>query len=237
MNKNDLIREVRAFCTTNANEENALKYSRYFKVAPQAYGLSQPQMNEKSKELLKSKQFDFETLKMALPDLLRSKMYEEITIALLLMNGFEKQYSKETFKEIGNWFEFTIDNWAHADTLGMFILPKFLKRGIIQFNDFESWLLSPYKYQRRCIPVSLIKTLKTNPDFSSIFHFIEPLILDQAREVHQGVGWFLREAWKLKGSETERFLMKWKDQAPRLIIQYATEKMTKEEKLPFRRVK
>ena len=62
-------------------------------------------------------------------------------------------------------------------------------------------------------------------------------MVDKDREVHQGVGWFLREAWKKNHEVTESFLLKWKDRAPRLIIQYATEKMTKEEKLRFRKEK
>jgi hypothetical protein len=49
------------------------------------------------------------------------------------------------------------------------------------------------------------------------------------------MGWFLREAWKKKPVETEAFLLKWKEVAPRLIIQYATEKMTAENKLRFKR--
>jgi 3-methyladenine DNA glycosylase AlkD len=60
---------------------------------------------------------------------------------------------------------------------------------------------------------------------------------DPEREVHQGTGWFLREAWKRKPEETEIFLLKWKDTAPRLIFQYATEKMTAEGKGRFRRHK
>jgi 3-methyladenine DNA glycosylase AlkD len=173
----------------------------------------------------------------AAPELLKSEKFEEISFGLLLINGFEKQYTKPLFDEIGTWFAFSIHNWAHADTLGMFVLPKFTKNNIIQLEDFKPWLISPFKFQRRCIPVTLIKSLKTSPDFNSFFQFIEPLVMDPEREVHQGVGWFLREAWKKKREETEAFLLKWKDRAPRLIIQYATEKMTSEEKLRFRRVK
>ena len=60
---------------------------------------------------------------------------------------------------------------------------------------------------------------------------------DKEREVHQGAGWFLREAWKIERNETEAFLYKWKETAPRLIIQYATEKMTKDEKMKFKKSK
>ncbi len=71
----------------------------------------------------------------------------------------------------------------------------------------------------------------------SMFSFIECLITDPEREVHQETGWFLREAWKRNPAITEDFLMKWKDTAPRLIIQYATEKMPREHKLKFKKLK
>ena len=236
MNNEELINDIRQYCQENENRENALKYTRYFKEAPDSYGLSQPQMNEKAKQLLKEKSLTLDTVLKAIPALLKGK-YEETTIALLLVNGFEKQYTKSLFLEISNWFGFSIYNWAHADTLGMFILPKFFKNKIINEQDFESWIKSPYKFQRRCVPVTLIKTLKTRNDFKILFGFLEPLITDPEREVHQGMGWFLRECWELKPQETEEFLMKWKEKSPRLIIQYATEKMSAEEKLGFRRRK
>jgi len=46
-----------------------------------------------------------------------------------------------------------------------------------------------------------------------------------------------REAWKLRPEQVEQFLLKWKDTAPRLIFQYATEKMTAENKISFRKEK
>ena len=60
-------------------------------------------------------------------------------------------------------------------------------------------------------------------------------MVDQEREVHQGVGWFLREAWKIQHEEVEVFLLEWKERAPRLIFQYACEKMSTEEKQRFKR--
>jgi 3-methyladenine DNA glycosylase AlkD len=60
---------------------------------------------------------------------------------------------------------------------------------------------------------------------------------DKERVVHQGLGWFLREAWKRYPEPVEEFLMKWKDTAARLIFQYATEKMSKEYREKFRRTK
>ena len=70
-----------------------------------------------------------------------------------------------------------------------------------------------------------------------MFAFIDTLMMDTEREVHQGLDWFLRKCWKRNRRITEDFLMKWKNDCARLIIQYATEKMTKEERLGFRKDK
>jgi 3-methyladenine DNA glycosylase AlkD len=237
MTHTELIEKIISFCKANANEANAKKYNYYFKESIDSWGLTAPQMHNEVKELLKNEKLTLETILKAAPQLIKSKKSEECSLALLLINGFGKEFNKNTFKEIESYYSYSITNWAHADTLGMFIVPKFLSNNVIDYTELKPWLSSTYKFQRRTVPVSLIKILKTTPDFTPLFQFIEPLILDTEREVHQGVGWFLREAWKKKRNETESFLLKWKDSAPRLIIQYATEKMTPEEKQRFKKIK
>ena len=83
----------------------------------------------------------------------------------------------------------------------------------------------------------MLELLKSTKDYASFFNFIEPLMMDSERVVHQGLGWFLREAWKLRKKQTESFLLKWKNDAARVIFQYATEKMTPEQKKRFRKEK
>jgi len=237
MSPSELINEIRTYCTEHADAERALKSQRYFKEAFIGYGLNAPQIYAKVKELLKSNEFALPTVLEAAPILMKSRKYEEITFALLLLDGKWKQFTPETFHIIGNWFNFSIHNWAHADTLGMFILPKFLDKKILEMNDFSPWIDSPFKFQRRCVPVTLIKHIKKTRQVMPSILFVEKLMTDPEREVHQGIGWFLREAWKISPAEVELFLEKWKDTAPRLIFQYACEKMTAENKLRFRRKK
>lgn len=237
MNASTLYNEIKAFCLSNANEEVALKSQKYFKEKFDCYGLSAPLIHSKVKEMLNRKTFGLSVVLETYPLLARSGKSEEISIGLLLVNGFPKEYTLETFTAIGNWFSFSIYNWAHADTLGMYILPHFILNDILPLTNFSNWLRSPYKFQRRCVPVTLIKPMKKLRQVSSYISFVEPLMNDPEREVHQGVGWFLREAWKIQPDETEAFLLKWKETAPRLIMQYACEKMTADKKLLFKRSK
>ncbi len=237
MNSRELVLDIRRFCEANANQENVLKYSRYFKGDFIAYGLANGQVESKVKEILADKTIDIPVILAAAPDLVVSEMYEETGFALFMLNYRKKNYSIEVFAAIESWFVFGIHNWAHADMLGMWILPDLVKQKVIVMEDFKSWLVSEYKFQRRCVPVTLIKSIKSTDDLNKLFHFIEPLMTDPEREVHQGTGWFLREAWKVNRPVTEAFLLKHRNTAPRLIIQYATEKMTKDERLRYRREK
>ncbi|HAQ18492.1 MAG TPA: hypothetical protein DCR40_04560 [Prolixibacteraceae bacterium] len=237
MSPSELVQEIRSYCVANADAERLQKSQRYFKEEFVGYGLTAPQVYSKVKEMLKSGDFDLPTVLNAAPILMKNGMYEEISMALLLIDGLWKQFTPETFQSIGSWFSFSIHNWAHADTLGMFLLPRFLDKKIVVMDDFTSWLGSPFKFQRRCVPVTLIKHIKKTRQVMPSILFVEKLMLDSEREVHQGMGWFLREAWKISPSEVELFLEKWKGNSPRLIIQYACEKMTPENKLRFKRVK
>lgn len=237
MNSRELIEEIRLFCRSNANEANVIKYSRYFRGDFNAYGLANGMIESKVNELLQDKTITIPLILQAAPDLVVSEKYEETGFALLMLNHRKKQYTRDVFEAIESWFVFGIHNWAHADMLGMWILPDLVKQKIIDIEDFRPWLKSEQKFQRRCVPVTLIKSLKSSEEFYILFEFIEPLMADPEREVHQGTGWFLREAWKIGREVTEEFLLKHKNTAPRLIIQYATEKMTKDERLAFRRDK
>ena len=62
-------------------------------------------------------------------------------------------------------------------------------------------------------------------------------MMDPERVVQQGLGWFLREAWKKQPKPVESVPAGMERQAPRLIFQYATEKMTPAARARFRRAK
>lgn len=238
MTSKELIEDIRAFCRANANDELVKKYSRYFKGDYCAYGIDRPLFEAKVKELVEQQQVGLKLIAEAAPVLLAAPEYEEPSFVLMLTDKYRKQYSRELFDTIASWYDLGIRNWAHADTLGMMTLPVFLEKGIVTPDDFRPWLSAENPFQRRSVPVTFIKHIKKHHEaIEPLFAFLEPLMSDPIREVHQGIGWYLREAWKLAPEPTEAFLLKWKETAARLIFQYACEKMTKEKKELFRRSK
>ncbi|HRZ98178.1 MAG TPA: DNA alkylation repair protein [Paludibacter sp.] len=233
MTSTELYNDLLAYCQANVNEANILKYQRYFKEVHNAYGLDTQQMNDKTAELL-NKGLTLEVVLEALSEKLIFGKFEEVAFGISFIGKLSKQWNAETFDAIAGLFSKGIHNWAHADILGMNLLPDFILKGIVKPEVFNSWLISPYKFQRRCVPVSFIKIIKKEKEVEQYLDFIRPLMTDNEREVHQGVGWFLREAWKIQPEKTEEFLLEWKNISSRLIFQYACEKMTPEGKLKFK---
>lgn len=231
----ELIRDIRTFCQANADPAIVQTYSRYFKEGYSGYGLPTGIFREKVNEILTSKQVDMATVLEASAELVSSPFYEEPSFAMQLLKGFSRQFSKETFYAIEQWFSIGIRNWAHTDGLCSELLTPMMLKGLFVMDDLSDWRSSAFPFQRRAVPVCLIKQAKKSTDILPYLGFLDPMMMDKERVVHQGLGWFLREAWKVHPAPVEEFLLKWKNDAARLIFQYATEKMAKENRVRFRR--
>lgn len=237
MNAKELYEEIHYYCRANADEAIVKKYSRYLKEGYDAYGLTREQLEDKVNSILNDKSINMRLVLSTSTYLIKSGKYEETSFAIRLLDEYSEQFTAATFTEIGKWFEIGIINWGHTDVICGLLISKFFERDVISLEALSDWRTAKNKYQRRAVPVSMLNLLKSTNDYTPLFTFIEPLMMDSERVVHQGLGWFLREAWKLKRKETEAFLLKWKNDAARLIFQYATEKMTADEKKRFKRVK
>jgi len=237
MTSSILFSEIQNFCIDNASEALVKKYTRYFKEGYNAYGLSPELLQSKVEDIVKVQLVDFATIIQTSHILIPTGKYEETSFAILLFKEFKRQFTPEIFYEIEKWFDEGINNWAHCDTICGDLISVLLEKKIITFHKMDKWRTSKNKFQRRAVPVALIKMLKYSNEYQPLFDFIDPMMMDEEREVHQGLGWFLREAWKKNPEQTEMYMMQWKDTAPRLIFQYATERMKPEQKQHFKRVR
>lgn len=233
-----LANEIRSYCKANANPALASRYARYFKEGYDAWGLldkNHPIWSEKQSDWLQ--RFGALGLRGFLklgPLLFESGKYEEGALAIRFVKQFRDQLDSKSLRPLARWFDGGIRNWAHTDVLCGEIIDPALAAGRITLDDLDSWRRSPHKYQRRAVPVAMLGLLKVRSDFAPLLDFIRPMMLDPERVVHQGLGWFLREAWKKQPKPVEAFLLEFKDTAPRLIFQYATEKMPKADRARFR---
>jgi 3-methyladenine DNA glycosylase AlkD len=240
MTKEQIVSDFQKFCIDNSNEELVKKYSGYFKEGYDAYGLSSDLLRQKVSDTY-SKIKDSFTVNdyMDLGDLLfESGKYEEGSFAVLLAQKIIKTYTPKTIDRIGCWLDMGVTNWAHTDVISGDLISPCLENSIIAYKDLALWRTAQSRWKRRSVPVSLIIMAKRKPEtIIPLLDFIDVMMPDGERVVHQGLGWFLREAWKKQPEPVESFLIRWKNDAARLIFQYATEKMTKEAKTKFKREK
>lgn len=238
MNIQKFYKEIITFCEKNADPKLVQKYSRYFKEGYDAYGVDSKILDAQYNKWfeLYGKEITFEEAKKLGDMLYASGKYENTGLAMRFFREFKDEYKKKDIDVIKKWLDKYATNWANTDVLSWEIMKIFLVNGIIKYSTLDKWRTSKSIWTRRAVPVSLIKIL-AQEKIKSLIDFISPLVEDTERPVHQGVGWFLREAWKKEPKPVEAFLMKMKDTAPRTIIQYATEKMNETEKAKYKAVK
>jgi len=233
------LKEIRDFCIKNSKQSNIEKYSRYFKEGFDGYGIDTKVYEAQRDSWIADwkKEMTIEKYLDLGDRLVQIGKYEEISLAIQFINSERDNYTKSTFDRIGNWFDLGISNWANTDVLCMLVIPSFLIDGIIEFDKLKEWTTSNSEWKRRAVPVTLVELIKRDLKPEDAIPLIEPLMLDESEYVQKGIGTLLRGLWKIYPGEIEEFLLKWKDQCGRLIIQYSTEKMDKEYRKKFRKVK
>lgn len=234
-----IVGEIKQQLLSQADPALAVKYSRYFKEGYDAYGLPNGVLSSLGKDLVAKygKELGLKGF-LDLSDLLMEDgKYEEVHLAIILISAFKNEFDAVVLGRISSWLDSGVQNWAHTDVLCSELLAVYWKNDLMTLADIADWRTASGKWKRRAVPVGMLALLKKNPDIEVLLDFLDPMMTDSERVVHQGLGWFLRETWKRSPEPVEAFLLKWKDTAPRLIFQYATEKMSKAERERFRRAK
>ena len=240
MNKiEEKFKIIRGFCEKNADPVIEKKYSRYFNEGYDAYGIGREKYELARNNWLQEWENEFLINDYILlgNKLISTGKYEEASFAIGFIKCQKEKLTSKHFIKIASWLENGIVNWAHTDVLCGEVLSYFIIKEIIAIDDLKQWINAQSKWKRRAIPVTLLDSIKTDVPLENILNIINPLMADKEEMVQKGLGWFLREAWKKYPTKTEDFILKWKDSCGRIIIQYATEKMSKQDKLKFKKSK
>lgn len=232
--------EVTEFMLDNGGDTAIIeKYSRYFKEGYDPYGVPSEKTLQFHKDFIKKYEAKLtldEFLSLARM-LMESTKWEEKTTAMAIARRFLKHLNGRHLDEIALWLSHEHNNWAICDSFSSEVLSPLLKLENIKINDLERWRGSQHRWVRRVAIVSLINSMKAEKNVSRYLDFVEPMMGETERVVQQGIGWFLREAWKIDALTTEKLLLTYKNTGARLIYQYACEKMDKAGKGRFRREK
>ncbi len=233
------VKQIHDFCVENANPAEVEKMSRYFKGGFDGYGLDRHVYESQRDAWIEQWQDE-----MTVDDFLdlgdkltQVGKYEEISFAIGLLYSKRLDFTENTFDRIGRWFVKGIDNWANTDVLCMTVIAYIMQENIISYEKLGTWVTAESEWQRRVVPVTLVEMVDKGLEPETALPVIAPLMTDTSEYVQKGIGTLLRGLWKKYPKAIEDFLMQWKDECGRLIIQYATEKMDKEYRKKFRRAK
>ena len=173
-----VFEEVRAFCVANANEKQAAKWARFFTEGYDAYGVDHknPAWEENRARWLATLKKAGPTAYLDAGDLLVPGKYEETSFAILFAMGSREAYTPQAFHRIGNWFDRGIRNWGHTDVLSGEVLSAFLQDKVVPLEALEAWRDSANKFQRRAVPVTMVKLVAGPESPSRLLRVIAPMM-------------------------------------------------------------
>jgi 3-methyladenine DNA glycosylase AlkD len=218
------LAEIRGRLRELANKDTAEVLQRFFKTGAGEYGEGDVLIGIKVPPLRKlSSEFGNETLP-TLRTLLKSKIHEERTLALMiLVRQFAKadESLREQIYDLYLAHTRFINNWDLVDGSAPYIVGPFLwerDRSLLYRLAKSSSL-----WERRIAILATFYFIRQN-DFDDALKISTLLVADQHDLIHKAVGWMLREIGKRNLAAEESFLKVHYRTMPRTMLRYAIER-------------
>jgi 3-methyladenine DNA glycosylase AlkD len=219
------------------NPNDAKIMQRFFKTGPGEYGEGDIFAGLKippSRELAKK----YRALPMKdVQSLLKSKIHEERTIALMILTMNFKKADQPTQKKIYQFYMKHlkhINNWDLVDGSAPYIVGPYLfeKDRKILYKLARSKIL----WERRVAMLSCFHFIRQK-DYSDALKIAEILLHDEHDLMHKAVGWMLRELGKRDLVTEKKFLNRHAKTMPRTALRYAIEKFPESERQRYLKMK
>lgn len=165
-----------------------------------------------------------------------SRQHEAQMAALRFAENRVSTNGKREWNFLRGWTDF-IDNWAHSDVLSKVYSFLLDHHPELLLPQLKKWNRSTNPWKRRTSVVSTIyyaSPRRTPPSPETVLSLIEPLLNDQDLYVQKGVGWQLREAYKLWPEKILAFLEEHVTELPAITFSYATEQLSTNDKERFK---
>ncbi len=168
-------------------------------------------------------------------NLVSSNVHEEKFSGIFFLNHFKSNFNQATIDMFEHQLSKYCDTWAFCDTSCIRVIGPFLgKKNNQQLAEktIEEWFNSENLWVRRASMVILLKIVMIKKEFDEnyVFELVEKMVNYQEDYIHKGIGWLLKTCSKYKPDVIYEYLMKNKTRFPRLILRYASEKLSKEKR-------
>jgi 3-methyladenine DNA glycosylase AlkD len=159
----------------------------------------------------------------------KRKQSEYGGLVCYLYRRFAHSFAEAEFLLFEFWLNRYASNWGHCDGISIYLLAPAIANVPGLAEGLRSWTHSPNRWMRRGAAAGLVKEAKHGHHTELIFDIASALAHDPEDLVQKGVGWLLKEAYPARPREVVEFLKRRRDW-PRLVLRYAAEKMTAQDK-------
>jgi len=205
---------------------------RFFKEPVEAYGVSAKQVKELERELWPQvKGWPPADRNWLCTELLKSGTIEEGILAAYLYRRFAKSCGACEFRLFDRWIDRYVRNWAHCDGICTSLVAAAIENEPQLISQLPGWATSPNRWKRRAAAVSLVREARRGRHGREIFQIAGLLMEDNDEMVQKGAGWLLKETYAHRPEQTVAFLRRWRSRTARLVLRYAAEKMTPDDRL------
>jgi 3-methyladenine DNA glycosylase AlkD len=147
---------------------------------------------------------------------------EEKFFAVFLLENQTQNFGDTEFELFTSWLD-RVSSWADHDSLVHDVLAPMVAAEPVRCREVFWWAESPNRWRRRASCVALIRGTRERRFFAQIKRLSNQLLKDEDDMVQKGLGWLLRETAKADPERTVPYLMKIRDEAPRLVLRTACE--------------
>jgi 3-methyladenine DNA glycosylase AlkD len=230
---NDLLAEVRAEFLRLGSARGRASTHGFHKPGERVdpYGVAAPEAKRIAQNVYhRIKQWPVADRDRFCTALWESGKNEEGNVVCYVYRRFAKQCGAREFRLFTRWLDRYVHNWGHTDGLSLWLLGASIANEPALIDHLDAWTRSKNRWKRRAAAVALVPSARHGLNTREIFRIAKPLIPDADLMVQKGVGWLLKETYPKKPAELMRFLLPLRGKAPRLVLRYAAEKMTSDDK-------
>ncbi len=178
-------------------------------------------------------QCSFEDALNVSQNLMSSNIQEEKFAGFFFLNRFKKHFNHTTIELLEHLLSENCDTWAFCDSLCIRVIGPFLgKKNNQQLAEktINNWSKSDNLWVKRGSTVILLKTIMMKKEFNKdyVFELAEKMLVYNDDYILKGIGWLLKTCSKYDPDAIFNYLMKNKSRLPRLVLRYASEKLSKE---------
>ncbi len=155
-------------------------------------------------------------------NLFSGRVLEEKVMAVFLLEKQTPHFDEQEFQLYASWLD-RVTSWADHDALAHYLLSPMVAAQPGRCRQVFLWAKSPNRWCRRAACVTLIRGAREGKFSAPIVRLSNQLLEDEDDMVQKGLGWLLREAAKADPGNTVPYLMKIRENAPRLVLRTACE--------------